>query len=92
MRYHRMFAASVAAAALITPLLAVSLPASAARQAPGTVAAGYKHGRSATQTPALPAPPRPPRSHPRLPARYQAPTALTHKRHAAGLARRAAAA
>ena len=71
MHYHRTFAASAAAAALITPLLAVSLPASAARQAPGTVAAaGHKHGRSATQTPGLPAPPRPPRSHPRLPTKY----------------------
>ena len=91
MRYHRAFAASVAAAALITPLLAVSLPASAARQAPGTAArAGHKHGQSATQTPGLPAPPRPPRSHPRLPARYQAPTALTHNRHAANAARGAA--
>jgi uncharacterized protein YdaL len=91
MRYHRAFAASIAAAALITPLLAASLPASAARQAPGTVArAGHKHGQSATQTPALPAPPRPPRSHPRPPAGYQAPTALTHKRHAALAARGAA--
>lgn len=88
MRYHRAFAASIAAAALITPLLAVSLPASAARQAPGTPArAGHKHGQSATQTPALPAPPRPPRSHPRPPAGYHAPTALTHKRHAPGPAR-----
>ena len=91
MRYHRVFAASVAAAALITPLLAVSLPASAARQAPGvSVRAGHKHGQSATQTPALPAPPRPPRSHPRPPAGYHAPTALTHKRHTASAARRAA--
>jgi len=91
MRYHRAFAASIAAAALITPLLAVSLPANAARQAPGAaVRAGHKHGRSATQAPALPAPPRPPRSHPRPPAGYQAPTALTHKRHVAGPARGAA--
>jgi uncharacterized protein YdaL len=91
MHYHRAFAASIAAAALITPLLAVSLPASAAPQAPGTVArAGHKHGQSATQTPALPAPPRPPVRHPRVPARYQAPTALTHKRHAANAARGAA--
>jgi uncharacterized protein YdaL len=91
MRYHRTFAASVAATALITPLLAVSLPANAARQAPGTVVrAGHKHGQSAIQTQALPAPPRPPRSHPRLPAKYRAPTALTHKRHAASMARRAA--
>jgi uncharacterized protein YdaL len=91
MRYHRAFAASIAAAALITPLLAASLPASAARQAPGTVArAGHKHGQSAAQTRALPAPPRPPRSHPRPPAGYQAPTALTHKRHAALAARGAA--
>ena len=92
MRYHRAFAASVAAAALFAPLLAVSLPASAARQAPGTQArAGHKHGHSATQTPGLPAPPRPPHSHPRLPARYHAPTALTHKRHAASMATRTAA-
>ena len=60
MRYHRAVAASIAAAALITPLLAAGLPASAARQAPGAaVRAGHKHGRSPTQTPVLPAPPRP---------------------------------
>src|SRR5438309_10401316 len=91
MRYHRAFAASVAAADLITPLVAASLPASAARRAPGvSVRAGHKHGQSPTQTPALPAPPRPPRSHPRLPAGYRPPTALTHKQHARASARRAA--
>ena len=90
MRFHRAFAASVAAAALLTPLIAASVPASAARQAPGASArAGHKHGRSPTQTPALPAPPRPPRSHPRLPAGYRPTTALTHKQHARASARRA---
>ena len=91
MRYHRALAASVAAAALITPLLTASLPASAAGQAAGTHApGGHKHGRSASGMPALPAPPRPPRSHPRPPAGYQAPTALTHKRDAAGRMRETA--
>ena len=91
MRYHRALAASVAAAALITPLLMASLPASAAGQAAGThVRGGHKHGQSASGMPALPAPPRPRRSHPRPPAGYQAPTALTHKRDAAGRIRAAA--
>ena len=92
MRYHRALAASVAAAALLTPLLAAGLPASAAAQAAGThVRGGHKHGQSASGMPALPAPPRPRHSHPRPPAGYQAPTALTHKRDAAGRIRAAVA-
>jgi uncharacterized protein YdaL len=93
MRVYRALTAAVAAAALTAPLVAASVPASAARQAPGVSArAGHKHGQSAAQTPALPAPPRPPRSHPRPPAGYLPPTALTHNKHQAATPRRNAAA
>jgi uncharacterized protein YdaL len=51
--------------------------------------AGHSHGQSPAQTPALPAPPRPPRSHPRLPAGYRPPTALTHTKQAGPLQRSA---
>jgi uncharacterized protein YdaL len=82
MRYHRAVAASVAVAALITPLVMASLPAGATR---GTLGVSVRDldGQTPAETSALPAPPRPPSSHPRPPAGYQAPTALTHKRHAA---------
>jgi uncharacterized protein YdaL len=93
MRFHRTLTTAAAAAVLATPLLAASLPASTARQAPGAPArAGHSRGQPAAQTPALPAPPRPPRRHPRLPHGYRPPTALTHKKHGARRAGRPSAA
>jgi len=92
MRIHRTLTAAVAALTVTAPLLAMSLPASAAQQhqAAGR-ARHHAHARAPGRAPSLPAPPKPPTRHPREPHGYRAPTALTHSRHAPAAAVRVAA-